>query len=478
MTKRAVWTAAWVAAAVCAGCAVGPNYRAATPLPTPDYSGAERDTFAQDKPIPAFWTIFDDAALTDLVSEALRNNQDLHLAEAHLNEARALRSEAFYDFVPTVTANASYTEALQSADQFLDLPRAERKTALSSAGLDAFWELDFFGRVRRENESARAQEQALQADVHDAERSVAAEVARAYFEMRGAQQRLAVATRNADNQAQTLAYTEARVDAGRSTEFDTERAKAQLDATRAIIPTLRAAVAVDEHRIAVLLGRPPSDLRSVLDEPRPLPTLPRLVNIGEPQTLLRRRPDVRAAERRLASATADIGVATADYFPVVTFTGEAGFAVESLGSVGQPSAEYYTFGPSIHWAAFDLGRVHARVQRARAQTDAAAAVYQKTVLNALEETENALIQYARGRENMALLDDSRRASEHAAALARLRYQEGASDFLDELDAERTQLSAEDQFAQAQTQVATALVALYKALDGGWAIDGQPRQSVK
>jgi multidrug efflux system outer membrane protein len=463
-TKR--WLAVSGLIASLAACAVGPNYRS-PPQKQADFSAAPTDTYVQESPVTQFWSVFGDATLSDLIVRALRENKDLHIAIANLNEARALRREALFDYAPTVTANAAQTATLQSSGQFLGLPLAERKTNLTSAGFDAFWELDFFGRVRRENEAAKADEEALEADLGDAQNSVAAEVARAYFELRGSQQRLAVAIRNSDNQAQTLAYTQARLDAGRVTEFDTERARAQLDATRAIVPSLQAAIATSEHRIAVLTGQEPTALHALLDPAAELPALPHLVAIGSPSDLLRRRPDVRAAERRLAAATANIGVATAGLFPSVTFSGEVGFAVHSVSSVGKSGSEYYQFGPSLTWAAFDLGRVYARVKQTRAQTDAAAAAYEKAVLTALEETQNALVAYTRGRERMAYLDSSRQASENAAQLARLRYQEGASDFLDELDAERNQLTAEDQFTDAQTSVATSLVDLYKALDGGW-----------
>lgn len=460
-------------------CAVGPNYREKAPSAPRDFEqaaaspsdassgGTSGDSFEHSAPAAQFWTVFGDPTLSELIVRSLHDNLDLHIALARLNEARALRREALYDFAPTVTVQASQIQTLQSSDQFLQLPYAERKTSLSSAGFDAFWELDFFGRVRRQNEAARATEQSVEADLGDAQNSVAAELARAYFDLRGNQQRLLVAQNNATNQTQTLDYTQARLDAGRSTEFDTERARAQLDATRAIVPSLQARIAVDEHRIAVLTGQTPGALHELLTVSRPLPELPHLVRIGDPQSLLRRRPDVRAAERRLAAATAQIGVQTAQLFPSVTFSGEIGFSVHSLSSVGKAGSEYYGFGPSLTWAAFDLGRVQARINQARAQSAGAVATYEKTVLTALEETENALAAYSRGRENMALLDSSRQASERAAELARLRYHEGASDFLDELDAERNQLVAEDQYAIAQMQVATALVALYKALDGGW-----------
>lgn len=468
------------AALALAACAVGPDYRKPE-LPVA-HADIETALYDSSEPASAFWSVFGDAELDALETRALSANHDLRIALANLNQARALRREAAFDYLPTVTAGAGYTEALQSRDQAPGLDPDARKSELYDGGFDAFWELDLFGRVRRENEASRANEEALTADLHSAQISVAAEVARTYFELRGAQARYAVAQGNADNQLGTLQYTEARLQYGRGTEFDQQRARAQLATTRARVPDQQIAISNATHRLAVLCGLEPDALKDELaaDSAMPttgMPSLPRLVRIGQPEDLLRRRPDVASAERQLAAATAGIGIATADYFPRVTFNGEAGFSVAHLSSVGDNGSGSYAFGPSISWAAFDLGRVHARVQQRRAQTDAALARYQQSVLRALEETANTLSAYGYNRHKLDLLDESVQASNRAVELARVRFEAGAADFIDVLDAERNQLDAEDQLAQARTQTATSLVALYKSLGGGWNADAPAATAV-
>jgi multidrug efflux system outer membrane protein len=467
LLRRLAPTTALAAALALGACAVGPDYQAPQ-LPTAR-ADANVDAALYDnaEPPAQFWAVFDDAGLDALEARALAANHDLRIALANLNQARALRREVFLDYLPTVTAQAGYTKAQQSADQQPGFTRDQRKTELYNGNFDAAWELDLFGRVRRENEASRANEEALAADLRAAQLSVAAEVARTYFELRGAQARLAVALGNADNQLGTLNYTEARLNYGRGTEFDHERAKAQLAATRARVPDLKIAIANAEHRLAVLSGLEPTALHAELADAQDLPPLPRLVQIGKPEDLLRRRPDVASAERQLAAATAGIGIATADYFPRVTFIGEAGFSVAHLSSVGDGGSDAYSFGPSISWAAFDLGRVQARVAQRRAGADAALAHYEQSVLQALEETSNTLVAYGENRRKLDLLDASAQASSRAVQLARVRFEAGAADFIDVLDAERSQLDAEEALALARTQTATTLVALYKSLGGGW-----------
>lgn len=465
-------TAVAGAALALAACAVGPDYQA------PDLPAAHADIetslYDSAEPNAAFWSVFGDAELDALETRALSANHDLRIALANLNQARALRRETAFDYLPTVTTSAGYTKARQSQDQAPGLDRAARKSELYDAGFDAFWELDLFGRVRRENEASHANEEALTADLHSAQISVAAEVARTYFELRGAQARYAVAQGNADNQLGTLQYTEARLKYGRGTEFDQQRARAQLATTRARVPDQQIAISNAMHRLAVLCGLEPEALKDELagagDAITGMPALPRLVSIGQPEDLLRRRPDVASAERQLAAATAGIGIATADYFPRVTFSGEAGYSASKLSSFGDSGSGSYAFGPSISWAAFDLGRVHARVQQSRAAADGALARYQQSVLRALEETSNSLDAYGYNRHKLDLLDESVQASDRAVQLARVRFEAGAADFIDVLDAERNQLDAEDQLAQARTQTATSLVALYKSLGGGWNAD--------
>jgi multidrug efflux system outer membrane protein len=276
-----------------------------------------------------------------------------------------------------------------------------------------------------------------------------------------------VATRNATNQAETVEITQSRLEGGRGTQFDVARARAQFNSTLAIIPPLEAQIARTIHRLSVLTGRQPGALVEVLSKPAALPNAPELVALGDPSELLRRRPDVRVAERDLAAATARIGVETADLFPRVTFIGRVGVQAESLSGLSQSGSDTWSFGPRITWAFLDIGRVHARIKAAGARTEAQLANYERTVLNALEETENALVEWGREQARRDYLRQSALASEEAAALARQRYEAGAADFLNVLDAERVLLEGQNELAVSQTRAATALVAVYKALGAGW-----------
>jgi len=470
-TLIALIVLAMVAAAL-GGCAVGPNYvKPATPVPG-QFADATEGAYTGEDVQARFWTQFQDPTLDRLVDDALQANHDLRIALAHLVEARAERHQAQFDLAPTVTASGGYTK-----QQFAAVDSGFGTTYTESyynAGFDAFWELDFFGRVRRNIESESAQVQGAEAGLHDAQVSVTAEVARTYFELRGEQTRFAVAWRNVENQRETLGLTQARLEAGRSTELDTARAQAQLSATLSTIGPLEAAIARSIHRLSVLTGREPSALRDLLAPPRELPELPQMTAVGDPAGLLRRRPDIRVAERQLASSTALVGVAIADLFPKVTFTGNFSYSATTPGQLGTAASRGYTIGPGITWAAFDLGRVRAEIASSRARADAALAGYEQTVLRALEETEDALITHARTRDSLGDAAAAAAASQTAARIARTRYEGGAADFLEVLDAERTQLADEDRLAQSRTDAATSLVAVYKALGGGWQDAPLPR----
>lgn len=458
-------------AAIIAGCAIGPDYKQPK-TETPSAYTTEDSAYTLDAPIAQFWTVFNDDTLNALVGYALQRNHDLRIALANLNQARALRNETQFDLVPSVTAQAAHTKARISADQsFTGQPLS---STLNTGSIDAVWELDLWGRVRREVESSKATEQAFAADLRAAQVSVTAEVARNYFELRGAQEQYAVAQRNADNQRETLKIAQARLDAGRGTEFDTARAEAQLNTTLATLPELQATITNTIHRLSVLVGEQPNALSATLMPQTDLPALPRLVNIGKPEDLLRRRPDINAAERRLAAATADIGVAKGDWFPRVNFTGELGFATSDIKRIGDSPSATYAYGPSIQWAALDFGHVNARVNQVKAREQGVTAAYEQTVLRALEETENALVSYRETRKQLDYLQASTQASARATQLAHLRFENGSSDFLDVLDVERTQLETDASFSRARTSAATSLIALYKALGGGWEI-GAPAQ---
>ena len=452
-------------AATLAGCAVGPDYHKPTVQTAATFAEAEPALYSTDDSIGPFWGQFHDDLLNGLVIEALASNHDLRIALAHLQQSRALRTQAKLDLLPTVTSAGGYTRQQYPAAQSFGAGTLDER--YYDAGFDATWELDLFGRVRRKVEASRAAVEGQEATLHDAQVSVTAEVARTYFELRGQQAELTVLQRNAANQQQTVDLSNALLAAGRGTELDTSRAKAQRDTTLAAIPPLRAAVQRSIHRLSVLTGREPDALSALLATPGKLPQLPQLTAVGDPAGLLRRRPDIRIAERRLAASTAQIGVAVGDLFPKVTFNGNFGYAAGDLGALGSAGTRTFLIGPSISWAAFDLGRVKARIAGARAGADADLAAYQQTVLKALEETENALVTHARARDRLVQLTAAASESDTAAQIARARYEGGLVGFLDVLDAERAQLSAQDQLAQSRTDAATSLIAVYKALGGGW-----------
>lgn len=445
-----------------AACAVGPDYREPKPEVDAAFAGQSLVEAANQPPVATWWKGFNDPLLDELVAESLAANRSITAAAARLKEARAARREARFDYLPTITGRASGTRQRQSlgATQF---PLPNRDVDLYDAGFDAAWELDVFGRVRRGNEAARATLGAARASLDDMRLSVVAEVARNYFELRGAQQQLAVAERNASNQRNALELVRARFDAGRGTALDTARAEAQIESTLASVPPLEDAVSRARHRIEVLVGRRPGQLLDRLGPTAAMPALPGQLLVDDPAALLRRRPDVRVAERQLAATSARIGVATADLFPRLTFNASLGLSALEFDALDDAGNDYHRFGPALSWSLFDFGHVRARIKAAGARHEAAFADYEQTVLLALEDVENALSGYGRERRRLGHLSAAARASVDAADLATQRFEGGISDFLTALDAYRTALEAEDQLAVSQTAAATSLVALYKAL---------------
>jgi multidrug efflux system outer membrane protein len=452
------------------GCAVGPKYQPPQTKVTAAFANGSQTNFSSDETVAAWWRGFNDPLLNRLVDRALLANHDLRIAAARLREARALRSATVLESFPIVHAAGSYTKGVNSKDSMHGQPRDFREMELYNAGFDAAWELDVFGRVRRSMEASSAEVSALEAARGDLLVTLLAEVARNYFDLRGLQHEVEVARQNAENQRQTLELIEAKLKAGRASDLDVARARAQLNATLAIVPPMEAALKRATYRLSVLAGEPPLALEPELAAAAPLPALPALVQLGRPEDLLRRRRDIRAAERALAAATARIGVATADLFPRVTFNARLALEAGEVSGLGKSGADTYSLGPRISWAALDLGRVRARIKAAGARADAALAQYEKTVLAALEETEGALMEFGRVQTRCEYLTASARAAAEAVKLARQRYESGVADFLAVLDAQRVELSIQDQLAQSETRTATALVAVYKALGGGWEID--------
>ena len=455
---------------VLAGCAVGPSYHEPKAPVDGEFAGRDLVT-AIDAPVQRdWWRLFNEPLLFELITSSLYANYSIKAADARLKEARASRREQFFDYLPRLGASAGYTNIRQSAGSVPSGTPLVRNYELYDAGFDATWELDLFGRVRRLNQSAGAAMEAAQASRNDVRLSVIAEIARNFFELRGAQNRLDIARRNASTQTSALDLVRSRLDAGRGTLLDTSRAEAQVETTLARVPELEADVARSMHRISVLIGYPPAAMVARLtDVPREI-KLPDSIAIGNPGELLRRRPDIRVAERQLASSSARIGVAVADLFPRVTVNGEIGLQAPRFDALDDHGNDRRSFGPSITWSFLDIGHVSQQIKAAGARYEAQLADYQQTVLLALEETENALSDYGRERRRLEHLEKAARASVQAADLATQRFEGGVSDFLTALDAYRTALEAEDLLAESQTRAATALVALYKALGGGWEIE--------
>ncbi len=418
------------------------------------------------------WQRLGDTTLARLTAEALRANRDVQVAAARIGQARAARLNAALDLAPAVTVAGGYTRQRISGAAF---GFAVPDRSLWDTEVRASWEVDVFGRLRRNLRGQDALAESAREDARDVGRVLAAELASAYYELRGAQEQLEVAQRNAANQRRTLQLTKDRLDAGRGTAFDTERATAQLATTLASIPSLESRSAAAGHRVGVLVGRDPKSVSDELtvapclaepEETCPMPALPEDVIGSEAEVLIRSRPDVRAAERRLAAETAFVGAAKADYLPRLSVGGTAGYSATAFDSIGRSGTGRYAVGPVITWPAFNLGRVKAGVDAARALESEARARYEQTVLLAREEVESARVAYAKARERLDRLAEAAAASSRAAELARLRFEGGVTDFLQVLDAERSLLAAQDQLARGRTDAVTALVAVYRAVGGG------------
>jgi len=416
-----------------------------------------------------FWSDLGDSTLTMLIREAQRANLNVRVAQSRLTSARAARRLAAYDLVPTITGTGSTSRQQFSIAQTPGLASQLPASQLWDVGFDASWEVDMFGRVGRTVKAQGALAESSQYGLEDVQVSVAAEVARTYFDLRGAQRQLAVAGRNAVNQRKIVKLTEDRLAAGRGTAFDTERAKSVLYLTLATTPLLESQIALDRNRLAVLLGRVPNTLPAALLDTGALLRLPDTLFVGSPDQLVHRRPDVLRAERQLAARSLFVGAARAEYLPRVTLSARAGYAATAADSLFKRGTSRLLVGPVVSFPLFDVGRVRERVEVAQAGQEEAQATYNATVLQALEESEGSLVTYDRAHARLSILESAVRSSARAADLAQQRFEAGLTDFLQVLDAERTLLDAESQLTQGYTSAATALVAVYKAVGGTWPI---------
>ncbi len=423
--------------------------------------------FAVTEPIAQWWEGFNDATLDTLIKDARKENFDINAAIANFQASRAGLKSTKFDRFPTVDANGSFTR--QRLGQNIFASGINPTFSQYNSSFDAFWEIDLFGRVKNRIKGAKGAEQASLAEMQNIYLSVFAEVARNYMELRGIQNQLTIAKENLSSQQETFELTNRLAKAGTSNSLDVSRAKAQLETTRATIPPLRAAINAIINRLSVLTGKLPGVLEENLMKEQSLPSLPESILVGDGIELIKRRPDIFKVESELVQQIARYNISVAELYPKITFGGTIGFSAIDFNSFGKNESFTWGIAPSINWAAFNLGRVKKNIDQQDAFTIALINQYEKTVLLALEEIKTAMGNYTHELERQQMLIDAAEASKQAAKFARQRYEAGLDDFLDYLNAEQTLLTAQNQLAISETLSATNLIAIYKALGGGWEV---------
>ena len=495
--NRLVILVSSVVGATIIGCTVGPDYappKTAVPDHFSEYLAASEST-TRPSTMPStqsvsgqmarWWENFRDPTLNSLIERAVQSNLDLKAAESRIRQARAQYGVVLAGEFPLVTANASATRNRGSAGVGSGSSLGGinssgiRATNLYQAGFDASWEIDVFGGTRRAIEAADNDIQAAVEDRHNVLLTLLSEVARDYVDYRGFGRQIEIARENLKSQEDTLAVTRRQFEAGlkTATELDVARAQALVYSTQSTIPPLETSLRQTAHAIAILLGKEPNAFVTELGTASPIPsaTIP-VVPIGLPSDLLRRRPDVRRAERQLAAATARIGVATADLFPKFALTGSLGLESTKFKDIANYGSHFWSIGPSVSWPIFDFGAIRANIRVQNALQEQALTTYESAVLIALQDVEDSLVAYGREQVRRQNLADSVDANKRAVTLATQRYTAGLTDFLSVLDAERSLFAAQDQLVQSDRQVSDNLVALYKALGGGWeALEPESRQ---
>ncbi len=462
-----------LAALVISGCAAGPTYHQ-TPVNAPvrwsePLEGGETNAAAA---LVDWWKGFHDTELDSLISRAVQSNLDLRAAQARVREARAQYGIAAARLWPTADASGSYARTGTSHHEpvlgSLPIPPGiPFDNSVYQAGFDASWEIDVFGGKRRSAEAARAEVQAAEFGRRATITTLLGDVARNYTETRGYQRRLAIARANIKAEEEALAIARDRFAHGLTGDLDVQQASTLLSTTRAEVPTLESEIQAAVHRLGVLLGQPPGALLAELAAEAPIPAAPPIVPVGLPSELLRRRPDVQRAERQLAAATANIGVAKADLFPKFYLTGTAGLQSVSTSDWFTSGSRFWSIGPTVQWRIFDAGRIRANIRVQNARQEQALAVYEQTVLSAFEDVENGLVAYAKEQIRHRSLEAAADSSEKSLAIAKSLYANGLTDFLHVLDAERSLYQAQDARAKSDRDVTAKLISLYKSLGGGW-----------
>ena len=456
------------------GCSVGPNYHP----PKVNVLGQWGEPLAggvtnREESLGAWWDNFHDLELSSLIERAVKTNLDLRRAEARVRQARA--EQQFFakaDFGPKVNTSGSYTRQKQSKNQPIIgtipmSPGVPFENNVYQAGFDASWEIDIFGGKRRAAEAADANLSAVELNRRGVLVTLLSEVARNYVLTRGLQSQLAIAWQQIKSQEETVSITQSRVDHGAATDLDFQRALALLATLHAQIPPIESSIETAVHRLGVLLDQPPDALQQELSVAAPIPAAPPEVPVGLPSDLLRRRPDVQSAERQLAAETARIGQTKADLFPKLFLTGSAGLTSISTSDVFAPESRTFSIGPTVQWRICDAGRVCANVRAQTAVRDQAYLAYEETVLSSLEDAENSLVAYAKEQEHRHSLEEAVTANRKAVGIASQLYTNGLGSYLNLLDAQRALYDSQDQLVRSEGAVTVNLIALYKALGGGW-----------
>lgn len=457
-------------------CTLGPDYTGAPPVASdavhaPAFVRAPATgVVTSTTPMPShWWRAFNDPQLNDLVDAALASNPNLHVAQAKLREARAQLQHQKANGMPTASADVA---ALRARQPDLGTASASNLTGggplqLYTAGFDASWEIDLFGGTRRAVEAASDEATATQADLADTQVSLAAEVVQAYVDLRDEQQRLLLAQRSAELQRQMLELTQQRRARGTAADVDVERLTTQVENTRATLTPLDAQIDESLDQLAVLTGQAPGALDHMLSDARALPAVPATVAVNDPAALLQQRPDIRAAERRLASSNAQIGQHKADFFPKVSLLGDIGFSAGDPGHLVRNHNFSWIGVPYLQWNVLDFGRTLSSVHGAEASRDEADARYTHTVLGALQDANNALSRYGHQREHVATLQQVQASADRSAELMRQRYVAGASSLIDLLDTQRVQFSAQQDVVAGQAELLKDFVSIQKSLGLGW-----------
>ncbi len=464
------------------GCMVGPNYRRPDVVAPPSWGelattappAGRSDAIAGGSPT-AWWTTFDDELLTSIIARTVESNLTLQQAEARVREARASRRIAAADLWPQVEALGSYTRERTSKNG-LSTGGPGRVFNLFQAGFDANWEVDVFGGNRRAVEAADASVEAAEDDRNAVLVSLMGEVGLDYVTYRSLQQRVALATQNVTAQQGTLDLTRRLFNAGLAPEIDVQRAAAQVATTASTIPLLDQQAAQAMHVLSVLLGQPSMTLQQELTAVGPIPKPPAQVAVGLPSELLLRRPDVARSERQLAAQTAEIGVARRDLFPRFFITGAASLQSVRSSDFFDWQSRLLSLAPSVSWPIFEGGRIRANIALQTATQQELLAAYEGVVLQAFQDVEDALVAFSHEQATRDQLEDAVRANRRAAELARNLYAQGLTDFLTVLVAEESLFTSQDTLAQTQRDVALELVALYKAVGGGWEAGATAREA--